>query len=215
MGAGGDQLGEFVLTEGFDVGFGLLFKQQFFTHAAGRVTGAALFAPQYGKINARLLHQLGHGTGDFFGAVVVARRTAHPKQHLYLAFFGHGGDVEASGPIGALTLGQAPRIAGAFDAVEYPFDAAGDFALDHGQIAAHINHQVDVVDQGRTFFDTGATSCAAPDFVFVIKPLLEQGNCVKGTATAGIGYGHFLAAVFHGDAIAPLHVGQFGDEELG
>ena len=215
MGAGSDELGEFVLAKGLDVGFGLLFEQQFLTHAASRVTGTALFAPQYGKINACLLHQLRHGTGDFFGAIVVARRTSHPEQHLHLALFGHGGDVETGGPIGALTLGQAPRIAGAFDAVQYPLDAARHFALDHGQIAAHVNHQVDVVDQSRTFFDTGATGGAAPDFVFVIKPLLEQSNCVKGTPTAGIGYGHLLAAIIHGDAIAPLHVGQLGDEELG
>ena len=215
MGAGSHELGEFVLTEGLDVGFGLLFEQQFFAHTASRVTGAALFAPQYGKINACLLHQLGHGTGDFFGAVIVARRTSHPKQHFHLAFFGHGGDIEAGGPIGALALGQAPRIAGAFNAVEDALDAAGDVALDHSQIAAHIDHQVDMVDQGRTFFDTGATSGAAPDFVFIIKALLEQGNRVKGTAAAGGGFRHFLTAVLHGDDIAPLHVGQLSDEELG
>ena len=215
VGAGGDEGFEGVFAQRTDVVLGLLLEQQFLTHAAGGVAGAALFAAEDGKVDISLLEKLCHGAGGALGAVIVTRGTSYPKKNVGATLVGHGGQIEASSPGGALFLGQAPWVIGAFDAVEDFFDAAGDFALDHGQIAAEVDHQVDVVDHGRAFFDTGAAGGAAPQFVFVVDTRLEQADGVEGTTPGAVAFKDHLVSGFEGDGVAALHVGHFGDEELG
>ena len=215
VGAGGDQRFEGVLTEGADVGLGLLLEQQFLAHTTGGIAGAALFAAENGKIDIGLLEQLRHSAGGAFGTVVVARRTTNPKEHVGTALFGHGGQIEASGPGRALFLGQAPGVVGALDAVQYFFDAAGHFALNHGQITAEVDDQIDVVDHGRAFFDAGATGGATPQFVFVINTGLEQSDGVECASAGAVALDDHLFAGSEQNGIATLHIGHFGDEEFG
>ena len=215
VGAGGHQGFEGVLAQRADVGLGLLLEQQLLTHAAGGVAGAALFATEDGKVDVGLLEQLCHGAGGALGAVVVAGRTTDPKEDVGAPLLGHGGQIEASSPGGAFFLGQTPWVIGTFDAVQHFFDAAGDFALDHGQITAEVDHQVDVVDHGRAFFDTGAAGGAAPQFVFVVDTRLEQPDGVEGTTAGAVALEDHLVTGFEGDGMAALHVGHFGDQELG
>ena len=215
MSAGGDQRFEGVLAEGADVGFGLLLEQQFLAHTTGGIASAALFAAEDGKIDIGLLEELGHGAGCALGTVVIAGGATDPKEDVGVALFGHGGQIEASGPGRAFFLGQTPWVVGTLDAVEYFFDAAGHFALDHGQVAAEVDDQIDVVDHGRALFDAGATGGTAPQFVFVVDTCLEESDGVECATPGAVALEHHLRTRSEQNRITALHIGHFGDEEFG
>ena len=111
---------------------------------------------------------------NLLGVVVGAARTADPEQVLDFAIGGFGGDVgedgdvEAFGPVHALVLTKAPRIAAALDVLHRVGDFGGHVALHHHEGLADADHRAGHgVDEHRADVDAGAAGGAGPGFVDV------------------------------------------------
>ena len=80
VGAGGNYLLHAVSVEDFDVLKRLHLKEKLVASPSCGVARAALFSAEHGKRNSGLVQELGHGLGDFFGALVKATGASNPKE---------------------------------------------------------------------------------------------------------------------------------------
>src|SRR6188508_2620866 len=65
-----------------DVHHGLHLEKKFIPCALRRITVAAFFRAEYGKLNSAMMEDLGHSPRDLLRALVKASRTANPKKNL-------------------------------------------------------------------------------------------------------------------------------------
>jgi len=179
MGTGRNNFFDSVGIQGADVLGGLHLKEKFIAGTTGWIAGAGFFGAQDRKRQTCMLEDLGDGEGDFFGPVVKAARTAHPKK-VFSALtagleLGKGEDFHAKGGSGASAgvlfgPGQAvggregPGCAVVFDVTLHQRPFGGHFTGFHGLVATHFQDDVEGIDQNRASFDTGIAGGAGQDF---------------------------------------------------
>ena len=94
MGADGDDFLDFVLREGFEIGFGELLEDEIVAEAADGVAGAFLLA-QHAEAGAEIVHHAGKVGDDFAAFGIVSAHAAQP-QAIFLRTV-EDGELPASG----------------------------------------------------------------------------------------------------------------------
>ena len=183
MRVAGDDLLEAVLAHGGDVALGQGLESRLVAQAAGHVTAVALFQAEYGEVNVGRLEHLDEGAQ---GALVahVEGTVADPEQHFGFLLVAEQGQVEVRGPVQTTARGEAAGVVGGDQVVQHLGTLVRGGALFQGQVAAHVDDGVDVLDHHRALLDAGTTGGAGPQGVGLDQALaaLDHDRLVRSAA---------------------------------
>ena len=189
-------------------------KRVFVAHAPCRITGAALTLSQDREIDPRHLQQLRGRDRGPAGALIERRRAADPEEDFGRAFSRlQNPDAQAFGPLQAIGLRFAPGVRRAIDVAQHRARLFRKTRLDHDQVAAQVDHVVDVLDADRALPHARAAGDAVPhDVVGQCVRHDRRGQELRREGFAGrVGRAHVLAApalrARHGvEHLLPRHI---------
>ena len=202
-----DDLAHAHAVEHLDVRHRQHLEQVLVARAAGRVAGAHLRRAEHGDGDAGPAQQVGHRLGDALVLVVEAAGAADPVQVLGLQRLAGIDDlhvVEALGPVAALALVHAPRVALVLHAAVGVAELAREVRLHQRQVAPHVEDLVEDLDVDRADLVARLAARARPDLLG--RDALEQRVGADRDLRVGAerrrhdgaaGGGHHLAGLEH------------------
>ncbi|MCY1420066.1 hypothetical protein D9M71_356770 [compost metagenome] len=157
----GDDALEAVLGQGLDVASGQQLEGRFITQATGHVATVALFQAEHGEVDLGGLQYFDEGAQ---GALVahVEGAVAHPEQHVGGFLVAEQGEAQVCRPVHPPTGGKPARVVGGNEVLQDFGALVRRRALFQGQVPAHVDDGIDVLDHHRALFHASTARGARP-----------------------------------------------------
>ena len=168
-----DDAGEAVFRQGRDIAPGQVLEGRLVAQPARHVAAVALLQAEHGEVHRGCLEDLHEGAQ---GALVahVEGAVADPEQHVGALLLAHQRQVQVGRPVQPAAGGEAAGVVGGDQVVQHLGALVRRGAFLQGQVAAHVDDGVDVLDHHRALLDAGPAGGAGPQGVGVDQGLAIQ-----------------------------------------
>ena len=179
--AAGDDLRHACVVERRHVLLGERLEDVLVAHPPGGIAGTRLPRSENGEVHPRCLEQLRRRRRRRPCTLVEGRRAPDPVEDLGRRIARlEDPHPEPFGPVGAIDLRLAPRVAPALDIAKHRSGFGGKARLDHHQLPAQIDDVIHVLDLHRALLDAGAAGDAVPDHLLRNAPTDDRRELPAG-----------------------------------